>query len=61
MSIETFTNDLKNNFKDWQQESGSIETAESLSNIMRRRHRKVDKRVIRKYCYQLVGCENPKK
>lgn len=55
-----FLDDLKTNFRSWEQDHDNQKDAEELFNIMSQRHPEVDPMSLKEWCYRWVGYEEPK-
>ena len=53
-----FLDDLKTNFRSWEQDCNTVEDAEHLTELMLARHPKEDAKVVRQWCFQWVGVED---
>ena len=52
-----FLDDLKSNFRSWEQNCDNLEDAEQLTSIMINRHPEEDPNKIKDWCWDWVGYE----
>lgn len=55
-----FLDDLKANFRSWEQDHDNQKDAEDLFKIMSERHPEEDSIKLKEWCYHWVGYEEPK-
>ena len=53
--MEEFFDDLKSNFRPWEQDCDNIEDAKQLTSIMINRHPEEDPNIIKDWCWYWVG------